>query len=401
MPTTASPTPTPISPVAPTAVGEALAEAERYPEDFDGIVAGAPANHWTHHFTGFLWNEQALNANPASKIPAAKLPAIQKAALAQCDTLDGVKDNLIEDPRACHFNPSVLLCKGADDNTCLTQPQIDALEKIYAGPKDPQTGAQIYPGYEPGTEADPAAWAPWIIGPLQPAFANSFFSEAVHEDPHWDWRTAGIAAELHLADEKTAAIINSGNPDLRTFRDHGGKLIQYHGWGDAAIAPRDSIAFYEQVRTFLATYPDPRATNPKQIESFYRLFMVPGMQHCAGGQGPTSFGNDDNPKRNDPDHDVVLALDRWVTQGIAPQKLIGTWQRKRRASHASPLRLPRSRPLQRPRRSQLRRKFHLSVARTSTSSDTLFQILSTPPNFSTPCTEYNAGARTQMVEGEI
>jgi len=301
---------------------EALMEAERYPEDFDGILAGAPANHWTHHFTGFLWNELALNAKPESKIPAAKLPAIQKAALAQCDALDGVKDGLIEDPRACHFDPSVLLCHGVENAECLTRPQLDALQKIYSGPQDPTSGEQVYPGYEPGTEADPAAWGPWILGPIQPAFANSFFSQAVHEDPHWDWHTADLGRELRLADEKTASILNSWNPDLRSFRAHGGKLIEYHGWGDAAIAPRDSIAFYEQVRKFLSDYPDPRSKE-KQIESFYRLFMVPGMQHCGGGPGATSFGNDDIPTvPDDADHDIVLALDRWVTQGVAPDQII-------------------------------------------------------------------------------
>ena len=307
---------------------EALMEAERYPEDFDGIVAGAPANHWTHHFAGFLWNEQALNAKPESKIVAAKLPAIQQAALAQCDALDGVKDGLIENPRACNFDASVLLCHGDETAECLTRPQMEALQKIYSGPKDPVSGEQIYPGYEPGTEADPAAWGPWILGPIQPAFANSFFAQAVHEDQQWDWRTADLGREVRLADEKTASILNAWNPDLRSFRAHGGKLIQYHGWGDAAIAPRDSIAYYEKVRAFLALYPDPRSTNGKGIESFYRLFMVPGMQHCAGGQGPTSFGNDDIPKQDsasaDADHDVVLALDRWVTQGVAPERIIGT-----------------------------------------------------------------------------
>ena len=135
---------------------EALMEAQRYPEDFDGILVGAPANYWTHHFAGFLWNELALDAGPESKIPAAKLPAIERAAVAQCDALDGVKDGMIEDPRACHFDASVLLCKGAEDAECLTQPQIDALQKIYSGPKDPVSGEQIFPGYEPGTAAEPA-----------------------------------------------------------------------------------------------------------------------------------------------------------------------------------------------------------------------------------------------------
>jgi feruloyl esterase len=305
---------------------EALMEAERFPEDFDGIIAGAPANNWTHHFTGFVWNEMALSEKPESKITAEKLPAIQRAALAACDGLDGVKDGLIEDPRKCHFDPSVLLCHGADGAGCLTQPQIEALSKIYAGPQNPRTGEQIYPGYEPGTEAEPGAWTMWILGPVQSAFGNSFFSGAVFEDSHWDWRTIDFDRDVRLADEKTGYILNSYNPDLRSFHAHGGKLIQYHGWGDAAIAPRDSIAFYEKVQAFLKRYPDPRSTNAGDIQSFYRLFMVPGMGHCTGGPGATSFGNDDIADRDgipdDSDHDILLALDRWVTQGVAPDKII-------------------------------------------------------------------------------
>jgi feruloyl esterase len=305
---------------------EALMEAQRYPEDFDGIVAGAPANHWTHQFAGFLSNALAMDANPESMIPDAKLPAIQKAALAQCDALDGVKDGLIENPLACHFDPSVLLCHGADTVDCLTQPQLDAVEKIYAGTKDPVTGEQIYPGSEPGSEAEPGGWGSWILGNGQGSRANSFFGQAVHEDPKWDWHNADLHREVRLADEKTAAILNSWNPDLRSFRDRGGKLIQYHGWNDYAIAPRDSIAYYERVRAFLATYPDPRSSNPTSIDSFYRLFMVPGMHHCLAGTGATNFGNTTMPAGvpDDADHDVVMALDRWVTQGIAPDRIIAT-----------------------------------------------------------------------------
>lgn len=307
---------------------EALMEAERFPEDFDGIIAGAPANHWTHHLTGFVWNEIALDAKPESKISVSQLAAIQKSSLAACDALDGVKDGLIDDPRQCHFDPSVLLCKGAPGADCLTQPQIDALAKIYAGPKSPTTGEPIYPGYEPGTEADPAGWIVWIVGPIQSAFGNTFYGQAVFENPHWDWHSIDFDRDLRLADEKTASILNSYNPDLRSFRDHGGKLIQYHGWGDAAIAPRDSIAFYEKVDAFLKRYPDPRSTGAADIQSFYRLFMVPGLQHCAGGSGPVNFGNDDFAASSglpvDADHDILLALDRWVNQGVAPDKLIGS-----------------------------------------------------------------------------
>ncbi len=311
---------------------EALMEAERYPEDFDGIIAGAPANNWTHHFSGFIWNEIALTAKPESKIGPEQLPAIEKAALAACDALDGVKDGLIQDPRKCHFDPSVLLCHGAAGADCLTQPQIDALKQVYAGPKNPKTGEQIYPGYEPGTEGEPGAWVPWIIpmtpipGSVQALFGNGYFAYAVHEDPKWDWHAMDFDRDVQAADVKTASILNSNNPDLRTFRDHGGKLIQYHGWGDAAIAPRDSISFYEKVKSFLATYPDARTANPADIQGFYRLFMVPGMGHCGGGPGPVSFGNS-KPEAGTPvdaDHDVLRALDRWVTQGVAPEKLIGS-----------------------------------------------------------------------------
>jgi feruloyl esterase len=319
---------------------EALMEAERYPEDFEGILAGAPANQWTHHFAGFVWNELALGAKPESRISSEQLPAIQKAALAACDALDGVKDGLIEDPRSCHFDPSVLLCHGAPGPECLTQPQIDALAKIYAGPVNPRTHEQIYPGYEPGTEADPAAWGAWIVGPIQSAFGNTFFSQVVYEDPGWKWQTTDLDRDTRLADEKTASILNSYNPDLRSFRDHGGKLIQYHGWGDAAIAPRDSIAFYEKVQAFLKRYPDPRSKNPADTHGFYRLFMVPGLQHCAGGPGPTNFGNLDfmvgNAVPEDADHDIYLALERWVIDGVAPQKIIGTGQVGADARNSSP-----------------------------------------------------------------
>jgi feruloyl esterase len=307
---------------------EALMEAERYPEDFDGVIAGAPANNWTRHFTGFVWNEKALKSDPAGNIPAAKLPAIQKAALAACDELDGVKDGLIEDPRRCHFDPAAMKCAGPDGPECLTQPQIETLRKIYGGPRSPRTGEQIYPGYEPGTEADPAGWAVWIVGPVHSMFGNSFYSAAVFENPKWDWRTIDFDRDMKLADEKTGPILNAYNPDLRSFRARGGKLIQYHGWGDAAIAPRDSIAFYEKVKAFLSQYPDPRSDASRPIQDFYRLFMVPGMGHCAEGSGPNNFGNadiaDPSVSPQDAGHDVVLALDRWVTQGVAPEKIIGT-----------------------------------------------------------------------------
>ena len=253
---------------------------------------------------------------------------IQKAALGSCDAVDGVKDGLIEDPRRCRFDPAVLKCANGDGPDCLTGPQITALKKIYEGPRNQRTGEQIYSGYEPGTEADPGGWSSWIVGPLQSMFGNALYSGAVFENPKWDWRSIEFESDLKYADEKVGAILNSYNPDLRSFRAHGGKLIQYHGWGDAAIAPRDSMAYYYKVQSFLTRYPDPRSDTSKPVTDFYRLFMVPGMGHCGGGSGPNNFGNaniaDPDEWPQDADHDVLLALDRWVTQGIAPEKLVAT-----------------------------------------------------------------------------
>ena len=305
---------------------EALMEAERYPEDFKGIIAGAPANYWTHLMTGFAWDEVAMNANPQSRITPQQVHVLEKAAIDACDEVDAVKDGLIQDPRRCHFDPQVLLCKNAPGEDCLTQPQIDAVRKIYQGPRNPKTDEAIFPGYWPGNEAE---FLHWIVGEGQSQFANSFYSAAVFEDPHWDWHTIDFDRDVHIADEKLASILNSYNPDLRSFRDHGGKLIQYHGWGDGAIAPVASIDFYESVKKFLKTYPDPRTNDSADIDGFYRLFMVPSMGHCGGGAGPVSFGQDSiqlfmTGQAGDADHDVVAALDRWVTQGTAPDKIIAS-----------------------------------------------------------------------------
>lgn len=306
---------------------EGLMEAQRYPEDFDGIVAGAPASDWSNLCAGFVWNQQALLNDPGSLIPVAKLAAIQKAALAACDANDGVKDGLIEDPRTCRFNPAVLACSGAESAECLTAPQVAALKKIYEGPRNPRTGQQIFPGYPPGHEAIPGGWRPWIVSSqqersIQISFGNSFFGQAVFETPKWDFRTLNFDSDVALALEKAGAVLNSTNPDLRSFRARGGKLIQYHGWADAAIAPPSSIDYYEKVRAFFAKYPDARGSGG--VANFYRLFMVPGLGHCFGGIGPKSFGNEDNRSSGDPERDVISALERWVEKGIAPDRLIGT-----------------------------------------------------------------------------
>jgi Tannase and feruloyl esterase len=300
---------------------EGLTEAQRYPGDFHGIVAGAPAIHWDALQLRGAWDAQALLATPASYIPPAKLPVLQNAAIAACDTIDGTKDGFIENPELCHFDPSVAQCKGDDASDCLNASQVQAAEKIYGPMKNSQTGTIIGPGFSPGVEAFPANWVVWITGTSAPQlgvgklFATFFYRDFVFEDPQWDVQSLNLDRDSKLADGKLGAILNSDNPNLKAFKARGGKLIQYHGWGDAAIPPQGSVDYFRSVQRAMG-----------KTQDFYRLFMVPTMSHCAGGPGATIFGNAGGvePPEEDADHDVVLALDRWVEQGVAPDHIIAT-----------------------------------------------------------------------------
>jgi hypothetical protein len=300
---------------------EALMEAQRYPDDFVGIIAGAPANDWTHLLDTAAWIEQAVRSDPASAIPPAKLPVIQKAALAKCDKLDGVEDGLIENPAVCHFDPETTECKAAAEGPdCLTAAQVAAVKKLYDGPKNPRTGAQIYPGFPPGTEAVPANWLVWVTGtgaadrlPLSWQFGNSYFGDIVFSNPQWDFKTFDFDKDAALNDQKFAGLLNATDPDLSKFRARGGKLIQYHGWGDAAISPFNSVNYAESVRAKMGA----------GSAAFYRLFMVPGMSHCNGGLGANSFGNG-GTTIGDAEHDMVTALDAWVEKNTAPEKIVAT-----------------------------------------------------------------------------
>ena len=295
---------------------EALMEAQRFPEDFRGIVAGAPANYWTHLSTKGLWDELALS-QPGAWIPPAKLKVLQDAALSQCDALDGLKDGLITNPELCHFNPVSVQCKGADGANCLTAAQVGAAQKIYGPAVNSETGAEILPGYSPGAEANPANWVLWITGAQSPKFtvqafiANSFFADMVFGNPKLDLDTVNFGSDIKMADDKIGAVIDSASPDLRAFKSHGGKLIQYAGWGDAAIPPQGSVNYFESVQAQMG-----------DTRNFYRLFMVPGMSHCGGGEGPNVFGNVGTLPNADASNDVVMALDRWVEKGKAPAKII-------------------------------------------------------------------------------
>ena len=318
---------------------EALMEAQRFPADYDGIIAGAPANYWTHLLTNALYNSQALTLNPADYIPSAKLPAIQAAVLAACDAADGVTDGVISDPRNCRFKPDTMVCKGPETDSCLTANQAHTLDVLYAGGHDSK-GTQIFPGYLPGSEDGSGGWAQWITGaaPGQSAmfaFGVGYFTNMVYEKPDWDYKSAVIDDALKAAFEKTAHALDATDPNLKPFAARGGKLILYHGWNDPAISALNTIDYYENVRT---------AVGSAKADSFVRLFMIPGMRHCDFGPGATRFNQYDFPQSglpDDPQHDIYLAMEAWVEKGTAPENLIAA----KYAPKADPPQVLMTRPL--------------------------------------------------------
>ncbi len=298
---------------------EALMEAQRYPEDYDGILAGAPANNWTALLTTAAYDTQALTLDPASFISPAKIPAIAAAVNQACDELDGVRDGILNDPRECHFDPATIQCKAEESDKCLTAAQVVALKKLYAGTLD-SAGHAVFPGYLPGAEAGQGGWGLWITGPapaksLMAAFGNGFFSDFVYEKPDWDYKTFRVDEGLKAASDKTAQALNATDPDLKAFSARGGKLILYHGWNDPAISALSTVNYYEGVI---------QKMGQKDVDSFVRLYMVPGMQHCEGGPGPDSFGQVGNLNFDDPSHSVDAALVRWVEKGKAPGEIIAS-----------------------------------------------------------------------------
>jgi hypothetical protein len=298
---------------------QGLMEAQRFPEDYDGIIAGAPAYNWTGLFTGFVWNAQALS-RPGAMIPAAKTPAIASAVLARCDKRDGVTDGLVSEPRQCRFDADELKCADQETSACLTTPQIAALRAIYRGPHK-SDGKPIYFGFPPGGEASPGSpgWDLWIFGPapgasIQHAFGSNFMRYVVGLPEDWKPADFDFDRDFESVKAKTSATFDAADPDLSRFASRGGKLILYHGWSDAAIPAQGTIAYRDQVV---------RSMGAGRATSFMRLFMVPGMHHCAGGAGPSDFGqNGVSSSNQDPSTNLAAALEAWVEQGRAPDQVI-------------------------------------------------------------------------------
>jgi feruloyl esterase len=293
---------------------QGLLEAQRYPEDFDGFVIGAPWNFQSHSNAGFVWDTQALSA-PGAAIPAEKLPAINKAVLAACDANDGLADGVIADPRRCRFDPTVLTCKGSDTNECLTPPQVTALQKIYQGPKNPRTGQAIFPGFAMGGET---GWSGLVANRSATGLPNGYFANLVFENQQWDYRTFNFDSDIAKADEKIGKMGNAVSTDYSAATRRGVKIIQYHGWNDQTLQPAYSPDYYDQVVTANGGL--------AATQNFYRLFMVPGMTHCNGGPGATSFGavGQQIPPVRDATHDIQTALETWVERGTPPAQLVAT-----------------------------------------------------------------------------
>lgn len=293
---------------------QGLMEAQRYPEDFDGIIAGAPANNQTQLCAWRLAVESKILQEPASVVPRAKLAVVNKAVLAACDALDGVADGLLMDPHQCHFDPVALLCRGNVGDNCLTAPQVEAVRTGYA-PLIRKTGELIYPGLVPGGET---GWAMLTGANPEPGGIDvGMFRYVAHEDPAWDWRRFDVERDTALTD-KNAGFIDATNPDLSAFRARGGKLLIYHGWNDGgsggAISPQNSVNYHSSVLASMG---------PHQ-QDWLRLFMVPGMAHCGGGPGANQVN-------------WIAALERWRESGIAPDRLIATRVSDNRVNMTRPI----------------------------------------------------------------
>jgi hypothetical protein len=305
---------------------EALMEAQRYPNDFDGIIVGSPANDLVGLGASFLWNMQALLAGPQTHgvpdayVPTDKIALLSKLAISKCVGKDGgaSTDTFLNDPTICHFNAVVGQCEaGQDPDTCVTPAQVEAVEKLYRGPHNLK-GELLFPGYEPGTGSDAMDWPQWLVGTSstspgsQYALTAEFWCNAVLGKPTCP--LLDLTGEFEAATQTIALMANSTDPDLSLFRDHGGKLIQYAGWADAAIAPESGLNYYRKVTSVMG-----------DVHNFYRVFMAPGMAHCYGGPGPNSFGNGNNDGPViDAKHDLLKALETWVERGSAPDKIIAT-----------------------------------------------------------------------------
>jgi feruloyl esterase len=288
---------------------QGLKEAQRFPADYDGIVAIAPANNWARMLSAGIAISQTTTRAPLSRDAIA---LITKAVLDACDAHDGVKDGVLEDPLACRFDVATLACKAGADETCLTAPQLASAQAMYRDTVNPRTGERIFPGFAAGSEP---GWTAFAGTPDPFPIADSYFKFVVFKDPAWNFQQFALDRDAANAERTDGGSISATDPNLKPYFGRGGKLLMLHGWSDELISPINSIDYYRQVVDTVGA-----STAAGSIQ----LFMVPGMRHCAGGPGPNLF-------------DAVAALDEWVEQGRVPTRIL--------ASHAVRGVVDRTRPL--------------------------------------------------------
>ncbi len=291
---------------------QAMKEAQRFPDDFDGIVAGAPGADWTGRAAASLRIATYLQTNESAQLSAADRELVYSAAVASCDADDGVVDGLIGKPAQCDFDPSVLQCGSGSSASCLTSEQVNTVKMIYSSPANPATGRAIT-GLLPGSEI---GWTD--LGWTDSARATGLdqYRYLVYGDEDWTIDRFNFSSDISRAEQADSDTLNALDPDLSEFFDNGGKLISYHGWSDPQISPANATQYYQSVVDTFGSR--------DVIHDSYRLFMVPGMGHCAGGPGPNSF-------------DSLSALENWVERGQAPDSII--------AVHRNNGEVDRSRPL--------------------------------------------------------
>jgi feruloyl esterase len=290
---------------------QGLKAAQRFPADFDGIVAGAPGLDWTGRAAQAVRLAQMFQQDEAARIAPEQAQLLHGAVVTACDALDGVRDGVLEDPRRCTFDPGVLQCSGDSDASCLTAAQVRGARSLYSSLTS-QTSKREAPGLMRGSEL---GWTP--LGWTASARATGLdqFRFLVFKDPTWTVDRFVPAFDLDRADESDQETINAMDPNLKPFMDRGGRLIQYHGWSDPQISPGSSVKYYERVLA---------ASSLRRVSDSYRLFMVPGMGHCRGGEGPSHF-------------DAMAALERWVEQRVPPDRILASRPTSRGVDRTRPL----------------------------------------------------------------
>ena len=276
---------------------QGLMEAYRFPDDYTSISAMDPANPMTDLMTGSLWTGYVAMQDPAHSVSQSKLAAVHKAYIEKCDAKDGVKDGIVSDPESCSFDPKEVQCKAKDGDDCLTKAQVETMRAVYQGPKNPRTGAQIFSGFSPGSEMQVGIL---MSGPAPFPAATSYMQDIVKQDPNWDYKRFDYDKDAKAAENAGSSVLDVPSDGLKKFFEDGGKLFMAHGWSDGLIPAANTIAFYKAMLGSIGA---------KTAAQQARLFMIPGMGHCSGGDAPYVF-------------DPLTVLENWTEKGEAPNRVV-------------------------------------------------------------------------------